>query len=45
MFFLLRNTKGMFINLVDFFLSLFVPLFPLYRIEVALMNEIADSAV
>ena len=45
MFFLLRNTKGVFINHVFVFLALFIPLFPLYRIEVALLNEIADSAV
>ena len=42
--FLLRNTMGAFINYVDVFLDLFVPLFPLYRIEVALINRIAHGA-
>ena len=42
--FLLRNTMGAFINYVDVFLDLFVPLFPLYRIEVALINKIAHCA-
>ena len=36
---------GAFINYVDVFLDLFVPLFPLYRIEVALINKIAHGAV
>ena len=35
---------GAFINYVDVFLDLFVPLFPLYRIEVALINRIAHGA-
>ena len=43
--FLLRNTMGAFINYVDVFLDLFVPLFPLYRIEVALINKIAHGAL
>ena len=34
---------GAFINYVDVFLDLFVPLFPLYRIEVALINKIAHG--
>ena len=36
---------GAFINYVDVFLDLFVPLFPLYRIEVALINKIAHGEV
>ena len=36
---------GAFINYVDVFLDLFVPLFPLYRIEVALINKIAHGAI
>ena len=36
---------GAFINYVDVFLDLFVPLFPLYRIEVALINKIAHGAL
>ena len=36
---------GAFINYVDVFLDLFVPLFPLYRIEVALINKIAHGVI
>ena len=36
---------GAFINYVDVFLDLFVPLFPLYRIEVALINRIAHGVM
>ena len=43
--FLLRNTMGAYINYVDVFLDLFVPLFPLYRIEVVLIDKIAHGPI